>query len=250
MANERRVLWPLLFCSLFLIFFSKWKVEKSFDWRYPPLTDLVVTENYMSDLGSLFLGAHRLAADLAYIQFLQYYGTHPEEEVSHAEGESESDHHHHGHSDLNGGGNYPRVLELGTRLMRLDPYFNAPLVEISGALAFNLNKVDEALSLLSDAIQRDPSFYRYRIYAAAILYKNKKNDKVLIDLLTQAIQFPDCPVLLENILANLLRQSGQFQEMANVLSHIIETAPYEYEREGARMKLDQLVLEHPELKKI
>ncbi len=249
MGREQRVLWPLLLCSLFLIFISKWKVDKLFEWKYPRVSELVVTEHYMSDLGALFLGAHRLAADLAYIQFLQYYGTRPDGGDAHSEDDGH-DHQHHVHGDLNGGGYYPRIPELGTRLLRLDPFFYAPIIEISGALAFNLNDVNGALTLLSEAIQREPSFYRYRIYAAAILYKNNRQDKGLIDLLNQAIQFPDCPVLLENILANLLRKYGHFREAAQVLLHIIDTAPYQHERDGAQTKLEALIREHPELQKI
>src|SRR5206468_2322428 len=70
---ENRV-WVALVFSMVLIAFSSSQIRRRFEWRFPVLTDLVVTENYTGDLGALLLGSHRLAADLAYIQFLQYYG--------------------------------------------------------------------------------------------------------------------------------------------------------------------------------
>src|SRR5881398_3042552 len=102
---------------MFLVIISAWKINAKLLWRYPDLTELVVAEHYAEDLGALLLGSRRLAADLAYIQFLQYYGT-PSQGGQEEENEPP---HHHPHFD---GGNYPRVKEMGTRLLRLDPFFH------------------------------------------------------------------------------------------------------------------------------
>ena len=67
---------------------------------------------------------------------------------------------------------------------------------------------DKRLELLKEASQRNMSFYRYHIYIGAILFKNKKDDAALVRLLEEAIQYPDCPAMLENVLAGLLKMRG------------------------------------------
>ena len=210
----------LLIVFIALVALSQNRIERRFRWPFPALNELQVSENYAGDLGALFLGAHRVAADIAYIQLLQYYGM-GEEEVNagrpklvtpwgHQIGDDEA-------------GVYPRLLEKATRLLRLDPYFNAAILEAAGALAFNQVRIEESLSLLQEAIQRDPAFYRYHLYVAAILYRSKGNDVELIKTLEEAMNYNDCPPLLQNILGNLLKKMGQYEKSANVFIHIIQT---------------------------
>src|SRR5690349_16554830 len=100
---ERR--WSLLvwlLTSVVLVAFFQWRVAGRFQWSYTPLNELSITEHYSEDLGALFLGSHRLAADIAYIQFLQYYGVHEEELEAH-------EHHEDEHIS------FPRLKELATR---------------------------------------------------------------------------------------------------------------------------------------
>jgi len=66
------LVWLFLFLGLTAL--SVWQIEAKLDWRYPPVNELVVTRHYSQDLGMLSSGSHRFAGDLAYIQFLQYYG--------------------------------------------------------------------------------------------------------------------------------------------------------------------------------
>ena len=219
------------------------KINAEYPWRYPALNELVVTEHYSEDLGALLLGDRRLAADLAYVQFLQYYGTPSGAEHQEEEKESNSLSAHDEYS----GGNYPRVKEWGTRVLRLDPFFTQPILEIAGALAFNLDGVDQALELLREAIQRDPSFYRYHLYVAAILYKNNRQDQQLIQILEQAIQFRDCPPLFQNVLGNLLKKYGRVTDATKVFIHMLETSVYEFDRNTARQKLKEILQQNPNL---
>ncbi len=223
---------------------ARQRVESRLEWRYPALNELVVTENYTQDLGALFLGARRLGADLAYIQFLQYYGLR----------KKEHDHEEHGHAkrgpgiiDEFVGGVYPLLLEKARRTLRLDPFFNGAILEAAGALAFNQWRPDEALALLEEAIRRDPHYYRYHLYASAILYKNENQDSKLIDTLKEAIKYPDCPPIFQGILGNLLRKYGAYADAAKVYLHMMETSPYDYQRHDARKRLTRLLQEHPEI---
>jgi len=234
MTGRRGALAALVVCAA-VVFWTNRRLSAALPWRYPVLTDLVMTENYAGDLGALLLGAHRLAADIAYIQLLQYYGV------------SE-----HGHSHDDGGfhdiseGKYPELKTLSTRIMRLDPFFNGPILESAGALAFNQDRPDEAMLLLQEGIQRDPQFFRYHLYLTAILFREKGNDAGLIELLLQAIKTPDCPPLFELMLGNLLRQAGRFEDAARVYLHTFYTAPQESDRKDAERRLRSLILESRE----
>lgn len=223
--------------------FSQWKINASSQWPHVPLNQLTFNQHIAQDLGALFVGSHRLAADLAYIQFLQYYGT-PENE----DGEEGHDGHHHSHDDseihdFTREGQYSRLEEFGTRILRLDPYFHEPILEVAGSLAFNQKRIGSSLDLLREAVNRDPHFHRYRLYAAAILYKNEGQDLKLIDSLIEAIRYPDCPPVLENVLGNLLKKYKRFGEAKMVYQHTIDTALDESSRETARRNLAKLLEE-------
>ena len=230
------------------------RLNRLFRWVYPPVTEMVVTEHYLTDLGAFFLGSHRVAADLAYIQLLQYYGS-PESRGAEARGDEDNhdphdghDHTHHDHADpfAFGGGDYPRLGELGRRLLRLDPFFHAAILEIGGALAYNLRKPDEALDYLREAIERDPGFHRYRLYVAAILFKEAGEEKKMIGVLEEAIKYPDCPALLENILGNLLKKFGRDADAARVYYHTLTTAADPSDRDTAERNLTALIRRSPE----
>ena len=236
--RSSRALWPLLAALILIVVWTDRRLSRALSWRYPPVNELVVTENYIRDLGALLFGAHRLAADVAYVDFLQYYGTGDlEEDIGPASQQRRA--------ELKSG--HPRLLELGTRILRLDPYFNAAILEAAGSIAFNQMRVDEALTLLREAIERDPSFFRYHLYVSAILYKEKGNVPGLINLLLEAIKYPDCPPLLELVLANLLKKVGRYMDAARVYIHTHTTAAKDYERNDALRRLKILVGEHPEL---
>jgi tetratricopeptide (TPR) repeat protein len=188
------------------------------------------------------MGAHRVAADIAFVQFLQYYGLSMHDPDAEEVDEHDPNHHH----DY-AGGPYPKLLEFGQRIARLDPYFNPAILDVAGALAFNQKRTAEALVLLEEAAVLDPSFYRYRLYMAAILYRDKGRDDKVAEVLAEAIQYPDCPLVLKNILANLYVKYGRFADAARVRLHIIETAPVEGDREFSRRKLAQILAKHPEI---
>lgn len=240
MIRSLRPLFAWLGLCIGVIALSQAKIEEKFKWPYPSLDELVVSEHYMEDLSALLLGSHRLSADLAYIQFLQYYGVPevPETEEEHSVAG-------HKHRDF-AAGSYPRLKEMATRYLRLDPFFSKAILESAGSLAFNQVRINESLDLLNEAIRRNPSYYRYHLYLSAILYKNTGQEGKLIDKLLEAIQYPDCPVMLEAVLGNLLRKYNRFDEAARVYLHIVDTAANEGDRNMAVEKLQSLLREHPE----
>jgi len=255
MKKTTQVSFIWLVLSLGVIFFFRWQVEALFRWQYPRLTQLVPTPHFATDLALLSQGSHRLAADITYIQLLQYYGV-PEQSHSH------DDHEHHDHEHQNhkgrkettsgfsnhlGDGIYSQLLTYGKRILRLDPFFNGAILEVAGALAFNIQRTEEARELLREAIERDPTFYRYRLYVAAILFRQEGQDRKLLSVLEEAIQYSDCPPLLENILANLYKKYGQFEDALKVYGHMIKTVQEKNPRQDAQRNLVALLHEHPKL---
>lgn len=222
--------------------FAKVQIDRKFEWRYPALNELVPSEHYMEDLSALLLGSRRVAADLAYIQLLQYYGV-PEEGHEHEdEGHGQAGHIHRFEA-----GEYAALKEKGARIMRLDPFFSRAILEVAGALAFNQKRVGESLDLLKEAIARNPFYFRYHLYVSAILFVNTGQEQKLIDVLLEAIKYPDCPVVLEGVLANLLKKNGRFEEAAQIYIHTSETAADAGARKGALENLEALVRAHPEV---
>ena len=91
--------------------------------------------------------------------------------------------------------------------------------------------------LLRLAVERAPSFWRYRLYAGAIGYKWKGRFDKVIPMLEEAIQYEDCPAMVKNILAALHEQRGNFRRAAEIYAHILETSNDPVYLEKAERKL-------------
>jgi tetratricopeptide (TPR) repeat protein len=199
---------------------------------------------------SVLLGARRLAADIAWVQLLQYYGS-PEKPLdeeteftvswdmvkfltgiplenkeAHNPGVPEEKHHseaehHHYHEDIEGG-NYPALYSNCLRVAELDPFFSYVYLYGAGALAWNLHRPDEALKLLeagianmerfSPAITKDihHPFWQYNLYISAIVYSKTGQYEQMTGLLETAIKQPGCPNMMKAILANIYQKNSQF----------------------------------------
>lgn len=245
--------WTLLPLATFFLILSAlclWGAGNSYKKRFTPVNELVVSNHFMADLGGLFLGSRRGAADLAYIQLLQYYSAglgsimlHPHNDDDDAEDEKNP--FTKRWEPLDPG--YHKLKPYGERLVRLDSYFNSAILEVCGALAFIENRVTEALDLLKEAIDRDPSYFRYRIYVGGIIYKFRGEDQSLIRNLESVANDRDCPPLLLSILANLYRKNGDFKKAADLYANAVKNNPSRDFRHDAAIKLSELLAKHPEL---
>lgn len=249
--ERRSIIIPGLICfvSAFFIVACLIRLSSEPKKRMVPLTELVFTPNILQDVGSLALGARRMGANLVYIQLLQYYGVglyqHSQDDD---EAHEHKDHHGHNHSvPPNFDSQFKRLKEFGLRILRINPSFNAVILEVAGGLAFNERRIDEALELLKEAINRDPTYFRYHLYIAAILYKEQGDDELLIQKLDEAITYPDCPSMLKNVLANLYKKKGRFDRAAQIYLHILEKSVYEGDRSHARSELEELLNKYPSL---
>lgn len=165
-------------------------------------------ESALRVAGFLSLGMRRAAADVELIRLLVYYGT-PEEG-------------RHGHEW--GGGEYPELGLRARRALDLDPSLRYAALVGAGALAFNLQRPDEALALLSHALSRDPGYWQYRAYAGAIAFHRKGDVESAIRLLEPALDEPDCPTLIKSMTAFLYRRTGQREKAVRLYRLIHSTS--------------------------
>jgi len=233
----------IFFCVLALLslsVFSNTLAPGFFSYPYPQARVSPVERFAAVDMGGILFGARRLAADIAWIELLQYYGS-PEEPLDREtefkvswdmarylmgiSGEKEESHkpgaeEEHYHFDITGGeysGLYTRCL----RVARLDPFFSHVYLYGAGALAWNQNRPDEAIKLLEDGISSiekySPSiskdihqpFWQYHLYLSAIIYSKSGKYNEMTALLETAVRQPECPNMVKAILANIYQKNGK-----------------------------------------
>lgn len=177
---------------------------------YPPPSEVRLTyEEAVQAAGMMSLGMRRLAADLAFIRLLMYYGT--EEERS-----------RHSHREVDQGqGDYPELGPRAMRILDLDPWFVYAAQYASAALAFNMDKPDEALAVLRHAIARDPKNWQYHAYVAAVGFRKQGDPAKVRDQLMSVVDQPDCPTMLKNITAYLNRRLGHNDEAVRLYRAVL-----------------------------
>lgn len=211
---------------------------------WPPFEKPVLEDYAMTDVGFVLNGLRRFGADLAFIQMLQYYAS-EDEAHEHRPGERAKhfDMGREGQADLHPEVRLPFFPALREHILRigaLDPYFHYAYLFGAGALAFNLNRADEALDVLRAGAQADPTFWRYRLTAGAIAYRRSAETEKVVALLEEAVLDPDCPTLLQNILANIHLKQGNVRRAAEIYAHIVRTSRDEGYVQHARRKLQEL----------
>lgn len=200
------------------------RLERSFHYPYPPFTNLVWdvskvfegrtsverpigSEGGFRDLSGIFLGMRRMTADIAWIAVLQYYGSY---DMIHQGPNSDSKVLH------------PALKVLVQRVIRLDPYFHFAHLYGAGSLAFNLDRYDEALEILEEGIKYNPTYWKFRLYVAAIVWKQKGQYDNMIPLLEQAITYPDCPAMVKSCLANIYKARKNYARALQIWLGVLE----------------------------
>ena len=99
------------------------------------------------------LGMRRLAADIVWIQALQYYGanSHAGHEGPHGKEED----HNHEHESYNNDSSdlYPLLKGYWQQVIRLDPFFVSAYLTGPISLGWNLKRTNEAMALLDEGIK-------------------------------------------------------------------------------------------------
>lgn len=246
-------------------------VTRTFMYPLPAARISPLAQYTMLDMTAVLGGVRRLGADIAWIQLLQYYGT-PEKpldketeyrlswdmtkylagmpvqkEVCFKEGCHDE---HHYHSQLEGGV-YPDFLSYCYRIVRLDPFFDHAYLYGAGALAWNLNRPQEALELLQNGMQAlekygtgaggdiHQPFWQLSLYASAIIYRQSGDFEKMQSLLEVAVRQSDCPNMVKAILGNIYQKEGRTMDSLALWLAIYDSGDPSY-RDRAGHKIEEL----------
>lgn len=190
-------------------------------------------------VGLMSLGMRRLAADLAFIRLLMYYGSASEPaEDDHGAAHGPGDGHGHGA----GSGREREHLELLPRTQRildLDPYFEYATLYSAGALAFNQRRPQEALTVLRHATARDPRNWKYHAQVAAVGFTQKGDLSSASRQLEPIVEDPACPTMLVNMLAFMKVRLGRRDDAVRLYRKVLRSRDKDY-HEMARRALERL----------
>ncbi|OGS17648.1 MAG: hypothetical protein A2219_00995 [Elusimicrobia bacterium RIFOXYA2_FULL_50_26] len=255
------------------ISFNIFVVSKRFSNPFPPAGVSPISEYAVFDLAGIVTGTRRLFADIAWIQLLQYYGQTDkpvgmEEEIETSwdatkflfglrlwrdehEDEEQCDGHdcqHHGHrhiDDSKDPSRHKRLLSHCLRIVSLDPFFNYVYLYGAGALAWNLERTDEAVELLKKGISEldayhanfgndvNEPYWRINLYLSAILYRKSGEFLKMTEVLEKAVRLPECPTIVKSILANIYQKDGKLAQSLQLWIDIYESKDTSYHSHAA-----------------
>ncbi len=109
----------------------------------------------------------------------------------------------------------------------------------AGALAWNIERNDEALKLLYEGINRNPKYWKFRLYIAGIVYKQAGKYKEMVKVLEEAITYSDCPNIVKSILASIYEYEDRYVDALKLWINIYDTNDPIYEIK-AKDKIDKL----------
>lgn len=214
---------------------------KNFTFRNTPLfsKDFSEVARY-SDFWLVMFGHRRIAADIVFIQTLQYYGTiHEDEIIKNARVES-------GEGFGTGLVKYDKLFSHAIRTARLDRNFEYAVTFTGAALAWVQKRENEAILLLTDAIDYwdaqnldTPVFYQASLYLSAIAVTKEKGIAEATEYMEKAITYPDCPDMVKNILGEIYFRAKDYKNAVRVLEMNLDSQEPLY-RDKARKKLEQI----------
>jgi tetratricopeptide (TPR) repeat protein len=146
-------------------------------------------------------GMRRVAADWAYIEMLQYYGT--------------------GRNRLDCG--FQGVIPFAEEIFWLDPHFRFGILYTAAILGFNEGHLPEAISLLQRAARTDPGYPRYRLYLAGLTYRKAHDNPRALQILELMVQEPDRPEILVRTLGNLYIKNKDWPKVRAYWRRVVMT---------------------------
>jgi tetratricopeptide (TPR) repeat protein len=195
-------------------------VKSQPDWYF---LNLHSYKNF-NHLLSVSFGFRALAADIAYIELLQYYG-----------------------NAANSADRYRDIYRYLNDITDIDPNFTFAYTFGSAILAFNLNRYDEAAELIRKGIKYNPQFWKLRLYMGAIIFKQKGDTLKYISLLEEAVKFSDHPAMLDRMLGAIYETTKLPDEAAYYWAKLYKNTKDRQSRVMAFSRI-QLIIEKGTLK--
>ncbi|MEW5951579.1 MAG: hypothetical protein GX447_07695 [Elusimicrobia bacterium] len=216
---------------IFLFLSATFALSYAFVYKYPPLS--LYKQNSvmpMTEMISLSFGLRKAGAGILFINLLQYYGT-PEipehaEIIEHEDGHGHKHIHYEGEPEF-GAGEYPLFYEYSKKILFLDPYFVNAALYSCGALAFNLNRPDQAIALIKTVLSYSKNQDYYKMLAA-IAAKNAGTRKELAEIMYEIALKEDTPVILKNSAAFINKKIGRNDRARDIYKIILKTTKDEF----------------------
>lgn len=189
-------------------------VKSQPDWYFLSLHSY---KNF-SHLFSVSFGFRSLAADMEYIQFLQYYG-----------------------NTENSATRYRELYKYLDTITDVDPNFTFAYTYGAAILAFNLNRHDEAIKFIKKGLRYNPTFWKLRFYMGAIIYKQQGDTLKYVNLLEEAVKFNDHPAIIERMLGNIYEISKTPDEAAMYWAKLYRTTKDKQSRDTAYNRIQEII---------
>ncbi len=232
----------VLFGALLLGGISLRGLHHAYALPWPPLSTFSAGPEALQDMSLVVGGFRRLAADMAWVQMLQYMGT------SWARTQADEHGHEGHHHDLyditeKQEGAYGRLKELALRIGWLDPYFKEAYLYAAGILAWSpmVDRPEEAVYVLQEGQRASPDYWPFKTYMAAILYKKQARASEMTHLLEDSIRQPGCPTMVKSILANYYKSQKRYADALRVWQRVLENPSDAVYHDTARRQMDQLI---------
>ena len=207
-----------------LALFAGSRMRRLHEPRFPPLSELKTGPFAFQDAALASAGFRAPAADLAWIQLLQYAAGGVPELADRPDRP------------------YEHLAELSLRVTRLDPSFHRAVLFASGILAWfhGVERSDEAADLLNEGMHRNPEQPLYALYLAALAYKKQGDTDRMVALLESSFDLPETPTTMKAILANLRQSRGEYREAMALWLRILENDRDRSEHARAKLKIAEL----------
>lgn len=192
--------------------------------EFPPLSELPPTPYSLEDAALVSAGLRAAAADLAWIQLLQYAagGVPALPEVP--------------------GEPFKYVLPMTRRVVRLDPSFHRAYLFGAGVLGWfkNVDRPDDAVSLLEEGMRDDPGQPLYSEYIAALAFQKRGDQARMLQVLEAAAADPRSPLIMRGILANTYKTRGEYAKALALWEAVLDDEDESREWPRARLQADEL----------
>ena len=220
-----RYRWLMVSAVMFgLALFAGSHMRRLHEPRFPRLIELKAGPFAFQDAVLAAAGFRAPAADLAWIQLLQYTAGGVPELPDRP-----------GHP-------YEHLAVLSLRISRLDPSFHRAVLFAFGILAWfhGIERPDEAAELLNEGMRRSPEEPLYALYLAALAYKKQGDTDRMVALLESSFDLPETPTMMKAILANLRQSRGEHREALALWERIRDNDRDHSEHARAKVKIAEL----------
>ncbi len=163
---------------------------------FPPLSQLPSTPFAVQDASLASAGLRAGAADIAWIQLLEYAG--------------------HGLPELPeaGGPVSPSLQKLTMRVVSLDPRFHRAYLYGASILGWEpgVNRPEQAAEVLQECLVRDPGEKLCPLYLAALTFQKKGDPERMLGVLESTLDDPRAPLMMRPLLANIYKKRGDYRK--------------------------------------